>query len=80
VLLGPGAWVVTAAALVLAQIWFFHYADVFALGGYVWLVLARDLLVICVFGIAVRALLGGGASEHEDAVLLEDEAPLRVPS
>jgi uncharacterized membrane protein len=80
VLLGPAAWVVTAAALVLAQIWFFHYADVFALGGYVWLVLARDLLVVCVFGVAVSALLGGGAPEHEDAVLLEDETPLRVPS
>ncbi|HEX6664349.1 MAG TPA: glycosyltransferase 87 family protein [Gaiellaceae bacterium] len=80
VLLGPDAWVVTAVALALAQIWFFHYANVFALGGYVWLVLARDLLVVCLFGVAVRALLGRGAPEHEDAVLLEDEAPLRVPS
>ena len=30
----------------LAQVWFFHYGDVFALGGYVWLVLLRDLLVL----------------------------------
>ena len=34
-LLEPAAWVLTAAALVLAQVWFFHYSDVFALGGYV---------------------------------------------
>ena len=76
-ILEPVAWVLAAAALVLAQIWFFHYADVFALGGYVWLVLIRDLLVLALFGFALRAL-HRQAVEDEDAVLLEHETPLGV--
>jgi uncharacterized membrane protein len=79
VLLGSAAWVLTAAALVLAQLWFFHYADVFALGDYVWLVLLRDVLVLALFFVALSALRVR-AAEHEDSVLLEDEAPVRVPS
>ncbi len=55
-LLEPVAWVLTALALVLAQFWFFHYGHVFALGGYVWLVLARDLLVVALFVLAVVRL------------------------
>jgi len=78
-LLGPLAWVLTAVALALAQMWFFHYGDVFALGGYVWLVLIRDLLVALLFVVALRAL-GGRSAEDEDPVLLEHQEPLRVPS
>ncbi len=78
-LLEPAAWVLAAAALVLAQVWFFHYSDVFALGGYVWLVLIRDLLVAALFVLALVALRRS-AAEDEDPVLLEHELPLRVPS
>ncbi|MEN3311530.1 MAG: hypothetical protein V7645_859 [Actinomycetota bacterium] len=78
-LLEPAAWILTAAALVLAQVWFFHYGDVFALGGYVWLVLVRDLLVVAVFALAM-VRLRRPAAEDEDSVLLEHEPPLRVPS
>jgi uncharacterized membrane protein len=78
-LLEPAAWVLAAAALILAQVWFFHYRDVFALGGYVWLVLIRDLLVLTLFALAL-VRLRRPASEDEDAVLLEHELPLRVPS
>jgi len=78
-LLGPVAWALTAAALVLAQVWFFHYRDVFALGGYVWLVALRDLLVVALF-VLVALRLRGRAVKDEDAVLLEDETPVRVPS
>jgi uncharacterized membrane protein len=78
-LLEPTAWILTAAALVLAQVWFFHYSDVFALGGYVWLVLIRDLLVFALFVLAVVKLCGR-APEDEDAVLLEHQPPLRAPS
>jgi uncharacterized membrane protein len=78
-LLEPAAWVLTATALVLAQVWFFHYRDVFALGGYVWLVLVRDLLVVALFAV-VLLRLRGLPPEDEDAVLLEHELPLRVPS
>ena len=78
-LLGPIAWLLTAVVLVLAQVWFFHYSDVFALGDYIWLVAVRDLLVAALFMAAVLSLRGH-AAEDEDSVLLEDEAPLRVPS
>ena len=78
-LLEPAAWVLAAAALILAQVWFFHYRDVFALGGYVWLVLIRDLLVLTLFALAL-VRLRRPAPEDEDAVLLEHELPLRVPS
>jgi uncharacterized membrane protein len=78
-LLEPAAWVLAAAALVLAQLWFFHYSDVFALGGYVWLVLIRDLLVLALFVLAA-VRLRGPAPEDEDAVLLEHQPPLRVSS
>jgi uncharacterized membrane protein len=78
-LLEPAAWVLTAAALVLAQVWFFHYRDVFALGGYVWLVFVRDLLVLALFALAL-VRLRRSAAKDEDSVLLEHEPPLRVPS
>jgi hypothetical protein len=75
VVFGPLEWLLTAAALVLAQVWFFHYSDVFALGGYLWLVLLRDVLVLALFVVLCRRTV-----EHQDAVLLEDEAPVRVPT
>jgi uncharacterized membrane protein len=75
VLLEPLEWALTAAALVLAQVWFFHYGDVFSLGGHIWLVAARDLLLVALFAVLCRR-----AVEDEHAVLLEDETPVRVPS
>jgi uncharacterized membrane protein len=75
VVFGPLEWLLTASALVLAQVWFFHYSDVFALGGYIWLVLLRDVLVLALFVVLCRRTV-----EHQDAVLLEDEAPVRVPT
>jgi uncharacterized membrane protein len=74
-LLQPLEWALTAVALVLAQVWFFHYRDVFALGGYIWLVALRDVLVAALFAVLCRRTV-----EHEDPVPLEDQAPVRVPS
>lgn len=79
-LLSPSAWLVATGALVLAQAWFFHYTDVFALGGYVWLVFARDLLMLALFALALRTLTRRDSPEHENAVLLEHQLPVRVPS
>jgi uncharacterized membrane protein len=79
VLVEPAAWVLAATALVLAQVWFFHYSDVFALGGYVWLVLIRDLTVVALF-VLTLVRLRGPAAKDEDPVLLEHELPLRVSS
>jgi len=78
-LLEPAAWLLAGAALVLAQVWFFHYSDVFALGGYVWLVLIRDLLIVALFVLTLLTLRRL-PPEDEDPVLLEDELPLRVSS
>jgi uncharacterized membrane protein len=75
VLLEPLEWALTAAALVLAQVWFFHYGDVFSLGGHIWLVAVRDLLLVALFVVLCRR-----AVEDQHAVLLEDETPVRVPS
>ena len=80
VLLGSAAWALVALALVLAQIWFFHYRDVFALGGYVWLVLVRDLAVVALYAVVLVRLRARAPVKDEDPVLLEDEPPLRVPT
>ena len=74
-LLQPLEWALAGAAMVLGQVWFFHYSDVFALGGYIWLVAARDLLVLALFVVlCLRAV------EDQHPVLLEHEAPVRVPA
>jgi uncharacterized membrane protein len=47
-----GSWIavaLTAVALVLAQIWFFHYHALFRLAWPTWLLLVRDVLVLGVF-------------------------------
>jgi uncharacterized membrane protein len=78
-LLGPLEWLLTAAALVLAQVWFFHYSDVFSLGGYVWLVLVRDIVIVALFVVTLLALRRRTA-EDENPVFLEDQTPVRVPT
>ena len=46
---GGIAIVLTAIAVVLAQVWFFHYAALFGLGWPVWLLLARDLTMVALY-------------------------------
>ena len=53
---GPVAVALAAAAVVLAQVWFFHYAELFQLGWPVWLLLARDLAVLTLYAVLVTAL------------------------
>jgi uncharacterized membrane protein len=45
-----------AAAMVAGQLWFFHYGELFAGGPVVWLVLARDLLLVALFAVLVAYL------------------------
>jgi hypothetical protein len=47
---------------------------VFSLGGYVWLVALRDVLVVALFVVLCRR-----AVEDQHAVLLEDETPVGIP-
>jgi uncharacterized membrane protein len=54
VLLVPGgaglaALALLALSLALGQIWFFHYSHVFQLDGIVWLVVARDALLLALY-------------------------------
>jgi uncharacterized membrane protein len=72
----PLVWALVAAALVLAQTWFFHYGTLVGLSDRNWLVLVRDLLLVAVFALLLRA----AAAEDEDPVPLEHEPPLRVPA
>jgi uncharacterized membrane protein len=69
------AWSILAAALVLDQVWFFHYRSIVELGGRSWAVLARDLLVVVLFLVLLRPLRRD-AAEDEHAVVLEHELPL----
>jgi uncharacterized membrane protein len=46
-----------AAAMVLGQLWFFHYRDLFGVGGIVWLVVARDALLVVLYGVLVAAMV-----------------------
>jgi uncharacterized membrane protein len=68
------AWVLLGAALVLDQVWFFHYHSIVSFGARSWFVLARDVLVVVLFVVLLRR----DATKHEHSVLLEDELPLGV--
>jgi hypothetical protein len=46
----------TAASLVLAQAWFFHYHALFRIAWPVWLLVVRDLLVVATFAALAAAL------------------------
>jgi uncharacterized membrane protein len=46
---GAVAVALTAVALVLAQVWFFHYGALFRLEWPVWLLLARDLVMVALY-------------------------------
>jgi Glycosyltransferase family 87 len=55
--IGIAASVLLGAALVTTQLWFpFRYWDVVALERAAWLVLVRDLLLVALFGLLVRAI------------------------
>jgi uncharacterized membrane protein len=58
VVAGGGAVAVslTAVALVLAQVWFFHYHALFRLGWPVWLLFARDLVMVALYLVLVAEL------------------------
>jgi uncharacterized membrane protein len=71
----PLVWTLVGAALVLAQTWFFHYGTLVGLSDRNWLVLVRDLLLVAVFVLLLRA-----AAKDEDPVPLEHELPLRAPA
>jgi hypothetical protein len=54
--LGLVASALLAAAMVAGQLWYFHYRDLFAGEEIVWLVLARDLLLVALFAVLAAHL------------------------
>lgn len=54
---GVVATALLAAALVLAQLWFFHYREVFALESLVWLVVARDVVLLALSVVLAAAVV-----------------------
>jgi uncharacterized membrane protein len=55
----PVVWGLVALALVLAQLWFFHYPGLRELSDRNWLVLVRDFLLVAVFAVLLRDLRAG---------------------
>jgi uncharacterized membrane protein len=53
---GPVAVALAAAAVVLAQVWFFHYGALFRLEWPVWLLLARDLVMVALYAVLALSL------------------------
>jgi hypothetical protein len=56
-LAGIAAAVVLGVALLLGRLWFFHYRELFAVGGIAWLVVARDLLLLVLYGLLLRTMI-----------------------
>ena len=53
---GVAAVALTALALVLAQVWFFHYGALFRIDWPVWLLLARNLVLVALYALLAGAL------------------------
>jgi hypothetical protein len=53
---GLAASLTLGAAMVLGQLWFFHYRELFAVEGIVWLVVARDVLLVALYGVLAAAV------------------------
>jgi hypothetical protein len=48
---GASASALLLAALALAQSWYFHYRDLWAVGPEVWPLLARNVVLVCLYGL-----------------------------
>ncbi len=55
---GAVAAALLVAALALAQSWYFHYHDLWAVGPQVWTLLARNLVLVVLFAVLMAALAG----------------------
>jgi hypothetical protein len=68
---------ILGAALIAGQLWFFHYSELFALEGIVWLVVVRDVLLVALYGLLLAALLRTKMPSSSNTVRQE---PLRSSS
>ena len=67
---GVAAGALFVAALALAQSWYFHYQQLWAVGRQVWTLLARNVLLVALYTVPLV--------EDEHAVAREDEPPVRA--
>jgi hypothetical protein len=72
--IGFAAAALLALAMVLGQLWFFHYRELFAAGGVVWLVVLRDALLVVLFAVLAAALLLRTKMPSSSSTV--DQAPL----
>jgi glucose dehydrogenase len=59
---GAAAALLLVAALVLAQSWYFHYHDLWAVGPQVWTLFARNLVLVALFVVLSVRLAGRRAT------------------
>jgi hypothetical protein len=55
---GVAAALLLVIALILAQSWYFHYHDLWAVGPQVWTLLARNLVLVALFALLTAELAG----------------------
>ena len=63
-----------ALALLAGRLWFFHYRDVFALEGIVWLVVLRDVLLVALYGLLVRTMIPSSSNTVRQEPLASSRA------
>ena len=62
---GVAATLLAAAALLLAEAWFHHYASIYAVGDRVWLLLLRNLAFAACYAVLVWALVASPRSRRD---------------
>jgi hypothetical protein len=63
-----------AAALLVGRLWFFHYRDLFALEGIVWLVVLRDLLLVVLYAVLLRTTIPSSSKTFDHAEVWSSSA------
>ena len=79
---GVAAALLAAAAFLLAELWFHHYAAIYAVGGRVWLLLFRNLAFVACYAVLVWALVASprsGGIRYERGALFSRSTRRRRP-
>jgi hypothetical protein len=72
---GPVAMVLLIVALALAQSWYFHYHDLWAVGPQAWTLLARNLVLVALYAFLCFKLSTGRRTDSQAAL----DGPMRRP-
>jgi uncharacterized membrane protein len=77
---GLAASALLAAAMIAGQLWFFHYRELFAGQEIVWLVLARDLLLVALFAVLAAHLRRSTKIPSSSSSVVQSPLRRRRPS